>query len=787
MSLVCNDLATKAELQQLRNQINTLLGNGTDVLTAGTLANTPIGDKLELATTAIQDITVTGNDATWQSLSDGTSKLAKVNGEGTQSELTNLEDFSKLTGQSGGHSMMTASIVTVLAQHAGMIFLTLMGVYQSAKNIFDISDIHQRISEQEREIISWDYRFGEVIAVLDEHSESIEASQSAMGDVVTSIQTLKDNQSTLETNVSNLSTEVTNQKATIDSQQGEIDFLKMYAEQIRGDFENFQIDALEDIGNLQAVVDTILSNIDNMTNQMTDLKTQLEGFEIKIAYLQDLATFHYQRMLNVESRLLKTEGDLAILKGEVETQDEYIETQLTGVNAKLAKLGKRITTYLPSGSGAAAASGAADAQTKTLELAKTLAGSDEAIPTITREHIYNGSSTFTNLFDTLLSQIDLASGGLMNPEQQAEMEQNIASLISQLFPGLRNGIANDVNAGTSALLGASVLPVLGLISNQTSPSSIANGVESGICQSLNNPSGCPTSPGNPNPMNGLRGLREHLDSILGGINVGLNSAMLPLVQATHATVHHATWGLEQAHRFADTAWRATGGDKVLNAISTALTIHNAVMLSNNLARTVGETATITLEAMGIKDSEGDFIDVNSVIKNKMNQLLSSFLGAENYTALTQGLAKANRIYQTGANLMYLTRSLFDSARAINEVTAENTGMIGNALRQAGVVPENAYRTMMERVSPLNRSQRRFEAFRRGLESIDEVTSTVDEISSEVISIRETYIDLQETWEAWEAETGITIGETQAEIDDQKEKANTTAEPTDVDFAKKLDE
>ena len=72
-------------------------------------------------------------------------------------------------------------------------------------------------------------------------------------------------------------------------------------------------------------------------------------------------------------------------------------------------------------------------------------------------------------------------------------------------------------------------------------------------------------------------------------------------------------------------------------------------------------------------------------KAKMTELLSSVIGATNYEALTKKIAAANRIYQSAANVLDLTRSLFDSARNVAELTAENTGKIGNALRESGAV------------------------------------------------------------------------------------------------------
>ena len=67
MTLVCEDLATKAELQELRNQINQLLGQPEeegdliDVLELGSLDGTLLAGTIFLAGTAIQDVALTGS------------------------------------------------------------------------------------------------------------------------------------------------------------------------------------------------------------------------------------------------------------------------------------------------------------------------------------------------------------------------------------------------------------------------------------------------------------------------------------------------------------------------------------------------------------------------------------------------------------------------------------------------------------------------------------------------------------------------------------------------------
>lgn len=246
---------------------------------------------------------------------------------------------------------------------------------------------------------------------------------------------------------------------------------------------------------------------------------------------------------------------------------------------------------------------------------------------------------------------------------------------------------------------------------------------------------------------------------------------------------HSKHGLEAVQKFADTAWKATHADKILNGITTALVIHNAIMLSNNLGQTIGDAASGVLNAIGIKDSEGNPFNVNTVIRAKMTQLITSAIGSENYAALTAKVAAANRIYQSAANVLDLTRSLFDSARNVAELTAENTGKIGNALREAGAVYEDAYDLMQEKVNPQNQAQRRLEGLSNTLGNLAEGASAISEISSEAVETRENITQLKAERKQLEDETKLFLDAEKVKKDEVKAESQAETELAKIDFAK----
>jgi hypothetical protein len=246
---------------------------------------------------------------------------------------------------------------------------------------------------------------------------------------------------------------------------------------------------------------------------------------------------------------------------------------------------------------------------------------------------------------------------------------------------------------------------------------------------------------------------------------------------------HKDYGLQKIQKFADTAWKATHADKVLNALSTAMVIHNGIMLSKNLAQTMGEAATVTLQAMRVTDSEGKPFDVGSALSGKLKQLITSAIGAGGYEALTIRIANYSRIYQSAANLTNTAFSLFDSARNIAETTAANTGKIGNALRESGAVYEDAYTEMLEKVNPQNAAMRRLEGFSNGLEAIEQGVSSISSVSSEVISIKDNYTQLKEEKETLAQETTEILAAKKIEKGEAKVAVQVSAEVKAIDFTK----
>ena len=397
---------------------------------------------------------------------------------------------------------------------------------------------------------------------------------------------------------------------------------------------------------------------------------------------------------------------------------------------------------------------------------------------------------------------------LGNPALRDSINQQISSRLGEITTvndQQYRDILDRIN-NVPGLVGTTVVgglaPTLGRIRNgvntintNTRPQALTQAAAAGVCQSTQ-PGGCMQ-----------RNVVDRLSNNIGGvINAGgtafaaANNALLirmqgtlnavrgatevikETTQATLGIVGHARHGLEAVQNFASTAWRVTKADKIMNAVTMAVTIHNGMMLSNNLAATVSEAINMSLQALNLRDETDSPIDIGSAVRDKMASILTSILGAEQYAALTTRIAKANRIYQSSVNMLHAINDLADSARSVAEMTAEHTGKIGNALRESGAVYEDAYEEFVEKVNPQSKAMRNLEKFRGGIEGVAEGVDTITQLSSGVIEIQENWEQITEANNEWKEEVSTAITTQKEEKDTAKIENQVQTDIDSNDFA-----
>ncbi|MDJ0577432.1 MAG: hypothetical protein QNJ65_20010 [Xenococcaceae cyanobacterium MO_234.B1] len=203
-----------------------------------------------------------------------------------------------------------------------------------------------------------------------------------------------------------------------------------------------------------------------------------------------------------------------------------------------------------------------------------------------------------------------------------------------------------------------------------------------------------------------------------------------------------------------------------------------MMLSNNIAETVLDTVSAVLETIGISDAEGNPIDVADWLTSKITQVIQEIIGAQTFTELSLKLTAANRIYQAGMNILDNVTDLMDTTLDLDQYTGENIARIGNALRQSGVVPYDAYDQMIEDLDVRGRSKWLFK-----LEQAEDAVDNLYSIADSIRDIKEIRQELKESRDEFQEtlETGkTTLSESETELEAEIESS---PEPTEQDEAR----
>jgi hypothetical protein len=305
-----------------------------------------------------------------------------------------------------------------------------------------------------------------------------------------------------------------------------------------------------------------------------------------------------------------------------------------------------------------------------------------------------------------LDQVEAKAAAIPGIQAQTRENERLnregLNKLDQIIPNL---------AGVPAATAALVRPAI-----PTLPQ-IRTAAASGVCQTAQ-PGGCLNTALNNQTGNILNGLKNNLGNVLGGANAAANAAQLAILNTINSKLGEQIVGgiggkLSKISQFLQLG-------RVLDALTFAATVHNALMLSNDIGQTLLGIIGNILQLIGIKDDEGNAINVGGVIGGSVENLIKGAIGAENYTELKESFAKANRIYQASVNVLNAFQNAASTIINALEVTIGRIGKIGNALRASGEVLENAY-SWMNPQPKINRFTQFLEGLQNGASTIQMVT------------------------------------------------------------------
>jgi hypothetical protein len=136
-------------------------------------------------------------------------------------------------------------------------------------------------------------------------------------------------------------------------------------------------------------------------------------------------------------------------------------------------------------------------------------------------------------------------------------------------------------------------------------------------------------------------------------------------------------------------------DRAIGVANFAMNVHNALMLSNALGKTLAGVVDNAMNAAHFEftNTAGQRTTASQWFSSSVSSVIVNLIGQDLYTELTDDWKVANRIYQSGTNLLNKTERLLSGQSKIAQKSGIDVANIGNALRANGIVNPNSYPPM----------------------------------------------------------------------------------------------
>ncbi|MFN6487908.1 MAG: hypothetical protein RMY33_034155, partial [Nostoc sp. DedQUE03] len=184
-------------------------------------------------------------------------------------------------------------------------------------------------------------------------------------------------------------------------------------------------------------------------------------------------------------------------------------------------------------------------------------------------------------------------------------------------------------------------------------------------------------------------------------------------------------------------------EKALAVLTFAATMHNALMLSNNLGVTLGGIINTVLGLILPKGLDGTPIDIFAILNTTIEALITNAVGADNYVKLKAEFAAANRIYQATINIFNALQNAQNAIMNGLEVIGGQLAKVANALKGFNVVGEKAYEFFNPQPNFHNRTIMALEQAQETANTIE----TVIQIPVSIVDARNQIVDADNEFKA----------------------------------------
>ena len=749
------NFATKAELEELRNQINQLLGETDegglpiDVLALGAFAGTVIGNNFTLVKESVQTIELAGTvaDDIGRALADGSAQWVSVKGSGAKTPLPDLTSVSKNTaakasvGVKGAKvAASTAALVSTVATMLATVGLT----------IATVEILGSRIDGVEKDQLQRNQDYTNLINILSRNKQNIDDANSDIESLQQALSEQGSLNSELLDDIESAQLNIDELEANAQKQQEEYTKLEQSFQEFKEEVERYEAESIQSIDDLKTTVDVLEADL---TTAKTNIDTLFEVVDKLSTDLADKEARLTEQALKIDSLEVITSvqiAELTNLKSAIENNETITDSRLDNLEAQIVLGKNQVSTG--GGTSSAVREAVSNQQNKTLELMNNLADPPlESLPDIQPYEYDNPDNPFNDVFNQLLPRI--------LPQTTGEGEVDVDALSNRI---------NDDFTQTLTELGiVGLTDTVNQVRNQTTTEAIKSATEEAICDSTK-PDGCMAKDIKDPLTNGQNSLSNNLNNILQGLDLFQGQNILNVVQDTN--------------NFMKTAWGTLRVNKILDYLNTVLLLHNAAMLSKSLAVSLGDSisaiANNTIDL--IKNEDGSDIDINAALGNSLEGFLINLLGSENYTDISESFKKSSRILNAATNIINTIQfSLAGIAEGL-ETVGNYTGKIGNSLKKAGAVFENAYGWMSENLTVKTGRLGQVQGVLDGIETVSNVTSDLENVTYEFREVQENVDQIGQQFN--KIKTEISEKETEKTTLETTTKTNSQgAQPTANDY------
>jgi hypothetical protein len=531
-----------------------------------------------------------------------------------------------------------------------------------------------------------------------------------------------------------------------------------------------RIDAIENglgiLGNDVSRIFGLLPSIKNLANQANDLANQA------IRDLNDLKSLFNSAMSAltryVDSKIEGLNNYISLVNQKVDSFVSQFVSSLASIISRITKiendiivLGKSLDTALNNSQSAIILAKDALGQIADIRsIINRIPGIESAIA-ILQGRISNLEQKISGLLASLDSLIQAKVTPIVQSLVPGIIQSQVPGIIQSLVPGIiQSQVPGIIQSQVPGIIQSQVP---GIIQSQVPP--IVQSLVPGIIQILVPAIVISFIPSIINNVSSI--VTNTITNIINSMNVDLTpvlnavsnvDAKVTSIQAFTGVISQTTQEIKGDVKTVNgkmggalkgglsgwmlrfTSWSLI--DRIIAILTLATSVHNAVQLSSSIGDTLIQVMQSAIDLFGIKDSEGQSFNLQQIIGKNIDSLATSILGAKNLANLKLQWAKWNRIYQSAANLSSNIRQLFDSSFQLSETIAENTGKIGNSLRDNGVVAADAYNQMSEKYQAAR--EKRFGKMLDGLEKIDNAASSMSSITSDIKDIKDELGEVKES-------------------------------------------